>query len=73
MSKFQRRHYEAIAEVLKDETLKVVLTGNDKSSQYYYGQADELVAIHRALVKMFKADNPRFKESIFDKWSGIKS
>ena len=71
MSKFQQRHYEAVAAVMKDRTHVLDAVGDlrppeEKYNAYLQGCWDEWNLIQVALRKMFQADNPGFKPSLFD-------
>jgi hypothetical protein len=63
---FQRRHYEAIADVLKglEPTTQV---GRGDSPLQKYGEKRMLDLVTERLEVMFKADNGKFKAERFRK------
>jgi hypothetical protein len=63
-SKFQRRHYQAIA-----DTLKIIWDSNDRT----LFTPVEVSKMAEALAKVFTADNPRFKRDTFMRAIGIGS
>jgi hypothetical protein len=62
MSKFQRRHYQAIADVLAFS-----LASADRTMF----TSDELGKVAETLAKAFKVDNPRFDKARFIVACGI--
>ena len=55
-SKFQQRHYEAIADILK-------------YTRFNPCDSETVQIIEDRLVSYFRSDNPNFKESLFRKAS----
>lgn len=65
MSKFQQRHYEAVANVFKDEYwyLQGGISPDVRAhAELYEVQRKNMVT---RMAKMFQSDNPRFKLSKF--------
>lgn len=59
MSKFTRKHYKAIAEVISQEKLNIV--GRPNSEHIAKG----IYLVQGSLERLFKSDNPSFKSSLF--------
>jgi hypothetical protein len=62
-SKFAKRHYEVIADVMRDTAL--MLDEEDMSTPYPNGPFVWNVVLEN-MVEAFKCDNPRFSESRFE-------
>lgn len=60
MAKFTRSHYEKVADFIKTESYRV----NNRQGE------TELDYLYDCMVRMFSADNPRFKEHLFSRASG---
>ena len=66
MSNFTKKHYEAIAQVIKETRKEAFNTTSEELSSY--GTAViTLGSIERKLVALFKKDNSNFKETNFKK------
>lgn len=54
---FTRQHYQKVAEFIKDES---VIHTSETEVDYLYD----------CMVRLFKKDNPRFKEHLFNRAAG---
>jgi hypothetical protein len=74
-SKFTQRHYQAVADIFRDNDLELQTAEDSRASSTWgmspnerlsfvarYAQNDVLIS---QFVLMFRADNPKFKESKF--------
>ena len=55
---FQKRHYEKIAEVLRQ-------VKPEQRDPQYFGRFITWTAIRRSLMDLFKSDSPKFNEDKF--------
>ena len=67
-TKFQQRHYEAIARLMVDH--QPVWSIGTQNMDVYNGKTDQWIEIVESLCHEFAQDNPRFKKTKFLKACG---
>lgn len=68
MSIFAKRHYEAVAAVIRENLETASLASCNSTAAWTQAQADA-----ERMVSMLARDNPNFKADLFRKAAGLKA